>query len=75
MIIGHLGLAFAAKRPWGSVPLLVLVIATFAPDILRESFARAGMGSLQANLYSHVLPWSAIFSSSPIIAFCVAGLP
>ena len=62
MIIGHIGVAFAASRRWPTIPLSALLLGTFAPDILREGFAIAGLGWRQTNLYSHGLPWSAILT-------------
>ena len=62
MIIGHIGVAFGAKWRWRRVPLAALLVATFAPDILREVFAAAGFPWRQSNFYSHALPWSAILA-------------
>jgi hypothetical protein len=60
MIIGHLGVAFAAKRRWQRAPLGWLLGATLAPDILRLILAGAGYLWWPSNTYSHALPWSAI---------------
>lgn len=60
MIIGHIGIAFGAQRRWQRIPLAALLVATFAPDILRVVFAAAGFPWRQTNFYSHALPWSAI---------------
>ena len=57
MIIGHIGVAYAAKARWPRVPLGALLVATLAPDILREVFASAGLNWRQTNLYSHGFPW------------------
>ena len=62
MIIGHIGVAYAAKGRWPRIPLGALLVATFAPDILREVFASAGLGWRQTNLYSHGLPWCLILA-------------
>ncbi|MEO5816864.1 MAG: hypothetical protein ABIT20_16450 [Gemmatimonadaceae bacterium] len=59
MIIGHIGVAFAATSRWRRVPLFALLVATFAPDIQRELLAALGLSLQQTNLYSHALPWSA----------------
>ncbi|MDB4914285.1 MAG: hypothetical protein JWM95_1929 [Gemmatimonadetes bacterium] len=57
MIIGHVGVALAAKRRWASVPFSALVLATFAPDLLRVPLAAAGLHWKVTNLYTHALPW------------------
>lgn len=62
MIIGHVGAAFAAKAQWPRVPLGALLVATFAPDILREVFASAGLDWQHTNLYSHGLPWCIVLA-------------
>lgn len=62
MIIGHIGVAYAAKARWVRVPLGALLVASFAPDILREVLASAGLGWRQTNLYSHGVPWSLILA-------------
>lgn len=62
MIIGHLGVAFAARRAWRQVPLGWLVGATFAPDLWRIVLDEVKYGSWRANMYSHSLPWSAIIA-------------
>jgi hypothetical protein len=58
MIIGHIGIAFAAKSRWQRIPLFALLVATFAPDILRELLAAFLLPLRETNLYSHALPWS-----------------
>ena len=63
MIIGHIGVAFAARWRW-RIPLGALLVATFAPDLLREVFAAAGFPWRETNLYSHALPWSAILAAA-----------
>jgi hypothetical protein len=62
MIIGHVGVAFGAKWRWQRLPLGALLVATFAPDILREVFAAAGLPWRLTNFYSHALPWSALLA-------------
>ena len=64
MIIGHIAVAYAAKARWQRVPLGALLVATFAPDLLREAFASAGFDWRRANLYSHGLPWCALLAAS-----------
>jgi hypothetical protein len=62
MIIGHVGVAFAAKWRWRRIPLGALLVATFAPDILRQVFAALTFPWQQTNFYSHALPWSALLA-------------
>lgn len=57
MIIGHLGVAFAAKWRWRRIPLGTLLAATFAPDILRLALAGTGLRFQDTNLYTHAIPW------------------
>src|SRR5690348_3544717 len=59
MIIGHLGVAFAARARWPRIPLYWLVVATMAPDLLRAALAATGMPMGFTTRYSHLLPWSA----------------
>ncbi len=62
MIMGHVGVAFAAKWRWQRIPLGALLLATFAPDILRELLAVFLLPLKETNLYSHALPWSALLA-------------
>jgi hypothetical protein len=62
MIIGHVGVAFAAKARWPRMPLPVLLVATFATDILREVLGALSLSPWQATIYSHALPWSALLA-------------
>jgi hypothetical protein len=62
MIIGHVGVAFAAKWRWRRIPLGALLVATFAPDILRSLLSAFLLPNKQTNLYSHGLPWSALLA-------------
>jgi hypothetical protein len=74
MIIGHVGVALAARGRWPSIPVLALLAASFACDLLRELLQRVMHSSLQANLYSHALPWSAALAA--VLGLCawrVAG--
>ena len=62
MIIGHVGVAYAARRHWAHVPLPWLLVATFAPDIAREILADTGRSWWESNTYSHALPWSGVLA-------------
>jgi hypothetical protein len=62
MIIGHVGVAFAARWRWPRLPLSALLLATFAPDMLRAVLAAFQFPVVQANFYSHALPWSALLA-------------
>lgn len=62
MIIGHLGVAFAAKRGWQRAPMGWLLGATLAPDIWRLVLAGSGYLWWPSNTLSHALPWSAILA-------------
>jgi hypothetical protein len=62
MLIGHVGVAFAARRRWPTAPLGWLVSASFAPDIWRVALADSGYRWWPSNTYSHALPWSAIIA-------------
>ena len=63
VIIGHLGVAFAARRGWPRAPLAWLLVATFAPDIWRILLAQTRYGWWPSNTYSHALPWSAMLAT------------
>ena len=55
MIAGHFGVAMAARSRGRSVPLLALVVASVAPDII--DFVTAALRICGPNgLYSHSLP-------------------
>ena len=60
MIIGHMGVALAARVHERTVPFSVLLAASFAPDLLRLALLGGGVGRADANLYSHALPWSLV---------------
>ncbi len=62
MIIGHVGVAFGARRRWQRVPMGWLLGATFAPDIWRLALAGSGYGWWPSNTLSHALPWSAVIA-------------
>lgn len=57
MIIGHVGVALAARWRWPKVPVVWLLLATLAPDIWRGLLALTGMPWRHTNVYSHELPW------------------
>lgn len=59
MIIGHLGVAFAARSRWPRLSVYWLVVATLAPDLFRAALAAGGMSMGFTTRYSHLLPWSA----------------
>ena len=62
MIIGHIGVALAAKWRWPRIPLVAILAATFAPDILRLALAATGLNFQATNLYSHALPWCVLLA-------------
>jgi hypothetical protein len=55
VITGHLGVAAAARGRWPVVPLLWLMLAAVAPDLLDIGYALAGICS-PYGLYSHTIP-------------------
>ena len=63
MIIGHVGVAFAAKARWPRIALSALLVATFATDILRELLGALRLTPWQATVYSHALPFSAVLAA------------
>lgn len=62
MIIGHLGVAFAARAKWPRLSIYWLLFATLAPDLLRPALAATGMSMGYTTRYSHLLPWSALLA-------------
>lgn len=62
MIIGHFGVAFAARARWPRLSLAWLLLATMAPDLWRVALAGTGMPMAFTTRYSHVLPWSALLA-------------
>jgi hypothetical protein len=72
MIIGHIGVAFAARWRWPQVPLSWLVLATMAPDIVRVVLVGAGYETIPANVLSHGLPGSAILATAVALAAYLA---
>jgi membrane-bound metal-dependent hydrolase YbcI (DUF457 family) len=61
MYIGHVGAALAAKRIRVSVGLLVLVIATYAPDWIDTGLCFAGRYDSR-EMFSHSIPAVIIFA-------------
>jgi hypothetical protein len=68
MIIGHIGVAFAARARERGVPLGALMAASFAPDLVRATMLLGGVGRADANLYSHALPWSFLLAAALAVA-------
>ena len=60
MIVGHFGPAFAVKGRLPRVSLGALVLASFAPDLLRILLSGAALGEVRMDFYSHALPVSAV---------------
>ena len=58
MIIGHFGVAFAARARWPRISVYWLMFASVAPDLLRPALAATGMPMGFTTRYSHLLPWS-----------------
>jgi hypothetical protein len=59
VITGHLGVAAAARSRWPRTPLLWLLVAAIAPDLLDIGYALAGVCS-PYGLYSHTVPAAAL---------------
>ena len=64
MYIGHVGVALAAKRLRLSIGLLVLLVATYAPDWIDSGLCIIG-GYDQRQMLSHSIP--------AVLTFAVAG--
>jgi hypothetical protein len=76
MIIGHLGVAFAARARWPRISVYWLIVATMAPDLLRAALAAGGMSMAFTTRYSHLLPWSAgLALALGALAFAVTRRP
>src|SRR5690349_2560480 len=72
MIIGHLGVAFAARSRWPRISIYWLIVATLAPDLLRAALAGGGMSMGVTTRYSHLLPWSAYLALAlGVLAFVI----
>jgi hypothetical protein len=72
MIIGHIGVAFAARSRWPRTSLAWLLVATMAPDLLRAALGVGGMSMAYSTRYSHVLPWSALLAAALGVAALAA---
>ena len=59
MIIGHLGVALAARGQWPVVTLFWLLGVSIAPDLLDVGYALSGICS-PYGLYSHAIPAAAL---------------
>jgi hypothetical protein len=68
MYIGHVGVALAAKRLRLSVGLLVLLIATYAPDWIDSGLCIVG-GYDERQLLSHSIPAVLIFALAGFVAY------
>lgn len=64
MIVGHLGVAFAARARWPRLSIYWLIMATLAPDLFRAALAASGMSMWGTTRYSHVLPYGALLAVS-----------
>jgi hypothetical protein len=62
MIVGHLGLAYAARARWRQIPFAWLIVATMAPDLARLALDAMGISRWFRNEYSHLLPWSLLLA-------------
>ena len=62
MYIGHVGAALAAKRVRPSIGLLVLLVATYAPDWIDTGLCVAGTYNPEGML-SHSVPAIALFAA------------
>jgi membrane-bound metal-dependent hydrolase YbcI (DUF457 family) len=68
MYIGHVGVALAAKRLRLSVGLLVLLVATYAPDWIDSGLCIVG-GYDPRQMLSHSFPAVLIFALAGFIAY------
>lgn len=68
MYIGHVGVALAAKRLRVSVGLLVLLIATYAPDWIDSGLCIVG-GYDSRQMLSHSIPAVLIFALAGFVAY------
>jgi hypothetical protein len=73
VITGHLGVAAAARSRWPRVPLLWLLPAAVAPDLLDFGYALVGVCS-PYGLYSHTVP-AAVLTGAVLggIVFLLTG--
>jgi hypothetical protein len=68
MYIGHVGVALAGKRARASVGLLVLLVATYAPDWVDAGLCVAGVYNPDA-LFSHSVPAIALLALVGLAAY------
>jgi hypothetical protein len=71
MYIGHVGVALAAKRLRLSVGLLVLLVATYAPDWIDSGLCIIG-GYDPRQMLSHSIPAVLIFALGGFIAYTLS---
>ena len=62
MIVGHLGVAAAARSAWRRVSLPWLVVASVAPDVVDVTLALAGVCN-PYGLFSHTIPAAALLAA------------
>lgn len=70
MYIGHVGVALAAKRLRPGIGLLVLLVATYAPDAVDAGLCVAGVDNPDAVL-SHSIPVIALLA---LLGFTLYGI-
>jgi membrane-bound metal-dependent hydrolase YbcI (DUF457 family) len=71
MYIGHVGAALAAKRVRRSIGLLVLLVATYAPDWIDTGLCVAGAYNPEGML-SHSIPAIALFAALGFAVYATA---
>ena len=71
MYIGHVGVALAAKRLRLSVGLLVLLVATYAPDWIDSGLCILG-GYDSRQMLSHSIPAVLIFALAGFVAYTLS---
>jgi hypothetical protein len=73
LIIGHVGVASASRAVRRDAPIVLLLLATFAPDLLDGAYSIAGICS-PFGVYSHSLPVIAILAAvGALVALYVTG--
>ena len=72
MYIGHVGAALGAKRARQSIGLLVLLIATYAPDWVDTGLCLAGANNPEGML-SHSIPAIALLALLAFAAYAIAA--
>jgi hypothetical protein len=68
--IGHVGVALAAKRVRPSIGLLVLLVATYAPDWVDAGLCVAGVYNPEG-VFSHSIPVVAVLA---LLGFTIHGI-